>query len=146
MKKVFLMFCVATIATAFTADNTTFKVGGTPISAVLLGENERPNPGDPDGYGTFEMTLNQGQGTITYVLTAEDIAAPTAAHIHIAPPTAAGPVVIPLSAPTNGMSSGTITGLSKELIKAIRQNPEAYYVNVHNAEFPAGAIRGQLEK
>jgi hypothetical protein len=32
------------------------------------------------------------------------------------------------------------------LIKAIRQNPSAYYVNVHNADFPAGAVRGQLSK
>jgi hypothetical protein len=28
----------------------------------------------------------------------------------------------------------------------IIKNPGNYYVNVHNAEFPKGAIRGQLVK
>jgi hypothetical protein len=32
----------------------------------------------------------------------------------------------------------------QDLIKAITKNPEAYYFNVHNAEFPAGALRAQL--
>jgi hypothetical protein len=34
----------------------------------------------------------------------------------------------------------------RELILEIIQNPEAFYVNVHNADFPAGAVRGQLSK
>jgi hypothetical protein len=34
----------------------------------------------------------------------------------------------------------------RELIKAIRQNLEAYSVNVHIAAFSAGALRGQLSK
>ncbi len=146
MKKVPLALCMVIIMTAFAVVNSSFSVGGTPFSATLDGASEVPGPGDPDGWGTFEMTLNQGQGTLTYVLTAYDIAPATAAHIHIAPPDAAGPVVIPLAAPTGGMSSGTIRNLSKEMIKAIRKNPEAYYVNVHNPEYPAGAIRGQLSK
>jgi hypothetical protein len=40
---------------------------------------------------------------------------------------------------------GCVTA-DKDLIKDIRQNPENYYVNVHNAAFPGGAVRGQLEK
>lgn len=152
MKRIPLMICLAIAVTAFTTGYSSLSVGGTPLWASLEGENERPGPGDPDGTGTFEMTLNQGQGTLTYVLTADDIAPATAAHIHVAPPTAPGPVLIGLMAPTSGISTGTINLKAlfpndwKEVIKDLRKNPDAYYVNVHNAEYPAGAIRGQLSR
>jgi hypothetical protein len=32
----------------------------------------------------------------------------------------------------------------KTLVAAIESSPKAYYVNVHTAKYPAGAIRGQL--
>jgi hypothetical protein len=69
----------------------------------------------------------------------------TAAHIHVGAAGTAPPdnVVVPLSAPTSGFSSGC-TAVDCDLALAILQNPENYYVNVHNDDFPAGALRGQL--
>ena len=119
--------------------------GGRPINVAMTGAAERPGPGDPDGTGTASFRINPGQGEICYTLTVANIEAATAAHIHRAPPTAAGPVVVPLNPPTNGQSSGCAP-VSRALAKEIIQNPDAFYVNVHNTPFPGGAVRGQLSR
>jgi hypothetical protein len=51
--------------------------------------------------------------------------------------------VVPLAAPSAGHSQGCVD-VDRSLADAIRKAPQGYYVNVHNSEFPAGAIRGQL--
>jgi hypothetical protein len=127
---------------------------GSDISVTLSGPAERPDPGDPGATGTFTADINVGQRTLCYTLTVEltvtGTEAPFAAHIHIAPVTSAGPVVIPLATPTATgepgvyQSSGCVEGLDKELLKAILKFPELFYVNVHNLEFPGGAARAQL--
>ena len=48
-------------------------------------------------------------------------------------------------APSDGFSSGCVD-VGRALAKEILKNPADYYVNVHNAEFPGGALRGQLSK
>ncbi len=123
----------------------TGEQGGRPISVEMLGANEAPGPGDPDGSGTAFFTLNQGQGEICFELTATGVDPTTAAHIHRAPAGSPGPVVVPLVPPTSGSSSGCVS-VAEDLIKEIRQYPERFYVNVHNPAFPAGALRGQLSK
>ena len=117
--------------------------GGRPITVEMTGAAERPGPGDPDGSGTATFTVNPGRGVVCYSLTVEGIDPATLAHVHRAPTTSPGPVVIPLAAPTSGSSSGC-ADVSRELALELIRTPEAFYVNVHNAAYPAGAVRGQL--
>ena len=119
---------------------------GRPLSATLTGAAEVPGPGDTDGSGTASIRLNQGQKQVCFDLSVSNIATATAAHIHRGATTAAGPVVVTLTAPATGTSTGCVDNVSEELIKELRQSPENFYVNVHNAEFPNGAVRGQLGK
>jgi CHRD domain-containing protein len=138
------------VATAL-AVATSAGAQGRPLSTTLTGAAEAPGPGDSDASGSAFVTLNQGQGEVCFDLTWENIdGTVTDAHIHIAPPGSPGPVVVPLfvaqSFPGTGRTSGCTGGVDKELIKAIRQDPAAYYVNIHSTVFPAGAVRGQLSK
>lgn len=123
---------------------------GRPLSTMLTGEAEAPGPGDPDASGFASITLNQGQGEVCFDLSWEDIdGTVVAAHIHVAPPGVPGPVVVPLFAgefPGTGNASDCVGDVDSTLIKDIRQDPAAYYVNIHSTVFPAGAIRGQLGK
>lgn len=119
--------------------------GGRPIFVVLSGAEEAPGPGDPDGSGTAFFTLNQGLEMVCWELTAQNIDPAAAAHIHRAPAGSPGPIVVPLSPPTSGMSSGC-AAVDAALIMEIRHFPENFYVNVHNPAYSAGAIRGQLSK
>ncbi len=119
--------------------------GGRPLSTPMSGAEEAPGPGDPDGSGNAVFTLNHGQGQICFELTVSNIDPATAAHIHEAPPGVPGPIVVPLTPPTSGSSSGCVS-VEQDLIKDIIQNPGEYYVNVHNSAFQPGAIRGQLAR
>jgi hypothetical protein len=124
---------------------TSGSAGGRPLSATMTGPEEVP-PGDPDGTGSAAFTFNPGRGRVCFELDVADIAPATAAHIHVGPPGVAGPIVVPLTAPTDGSSSGCVNDVDPGLIDAIKKNPGGYYVNVHNAEFPPGAVRGQLSR
>ena len=118
--------------------------GGRLLTAALAGANEAPRPGDPDGTGTARVTVNAGQGLVCYELRVANILPATAAHIHEAPAGTAGPVRVTLTAPSAGMSSGCVP-VDRELAKELAADPSDYYVNVHNGQFPAGAVRGQLQ-
>ena len=125
-------------------------VGGRPLSTELSGDAEVPGPGDPDAAGAAALTLNQGLGSVCFDLSWEDIdGTVSAAHIHTGTADEAGPIVVTLF---SGAFDGTDTAsdcvedVDSALIKAIRQDPTSYYVNVHSDVFPAGAIRGQLSK
>ncbi len=119
-------------------------VAAPALTASLTGASEVPSA-DPDGSGTVVVRVNTGKGVVCYELTVTGIDTAIAAHIHHAPAGVNGPVVVPLQAPSEGSSSGCVE-VVRSLAKDIASNPADYYVNVHNIDYPAGAIRGQLSK
>ena len=118
---------------------------GRKLAAMLDGASEVPGPGDPDGFGTFVSRTNTGQGEICYTLTVADIGEATAAHIHRGGEGVAGPVEVVLSTPSGGQSAACAM-IDRQLAKELIRKPDQFYINVHNAEFPGGAVRGQLMK
>jgi hypothetical protein len=123
--------------------------GGRPLSTDLTGAEEFPGPGDADATGQADLRLNQGQNQVCFDVSWADVDGTVfAAHIHIGPPGVAGPIVVGLFEGTfagTDSASGCVEDVDAELIKAIRQDPADYYVNVHSTPgFEAGAVRGQL--
>ena len=125
--------------------------------------------GDPNGRGEIYVfgidndvtgtTITDNSRTLCYVLIASGIAqlseAPgngRAAHIHRGAAGTNGPVVANLAWPQDGQAADCISetengkftvpaGIAQEIL----QRPENFYVNVHNTEYPSGAIRTQLK-
>ena len=125
--------------------------GATALNAVLTGPQEVPTLGDPDGRGTFAGVVKGDE--LCYVLVANRIDTPLAAHIHTGAAGVPGDIVVGLEVPDN-VARGCITTvpdeqnttatLTESELAAILASPADFYVNVHNALFPGGAIRGQL--
>jgi hypothetical protein len=129
--------------------------GGRKFSTTLSGQNEvnAANPtggaGDPDGTGTASITVNVGQQRVCWDISVNNIAAPMRGHIHHAPALTNGPIVVGFFEPAAVALKGctpTTQPVDRRLLTDIIQHPRDYYVNVHTADFPAGAIRGQLHK
>jgi hypothetical protein len=113
---------------------------GLKLSATLNGTNE-VGGGDKDGTGSFAARMAKGQ--LCYTLTTANIDEATMAHIHTGAAGVNGPVYIGLPDLDAGEHCQDIDG---ERAAALKSKPEGYYVNVHNGDFPGGAIRGQLTK
>jgi CHRD domain/PEP-CTERM motif len=107
--------------------------------AALLGANE-VSAGDPNGFGSALVSIDNVANTVSWSILALNIGPATLAHIHQAPAGVNGPVKIDF----DGSFSGS--GLSDpDLMLITPLTAAGFYVNVHTAEFPGGAIRGQLQ-
>ncbi len=141
-----------TIGDAATDDATDAPVGttiddgeeeGMVFTAELTGAAERPDPGDPDGSGSATITIKTSTNEICFKLSVAGIDDASEAHIHKGEPDVAGPIVVELTAPAGGSSEGC-TAVRAEVANEIAVSPLSFYVNVHNAKYPKGAVRGQL--
>ena len=117
---------------------------GNRFQAQLSGASEVP-PADPDGAGMARISINDATNRICTDLEVRMIGNVTAAHIHRGAAGVNGPPVVTLDPPDDNDSDDCDTA-DDALIDEIRHNPSAFYVNVHTAEYPNGAIRGQVSE
>ncbi|HVL41577.1 MAG TPA: CHRD domain-containing protein [Brevundimonas sp.] len=122
------------------------QIRGRTLTIALSGAAEGPGLGDPDGSGTAELLIDPARGRFCYLLTVEGIAPAQLAHIHKSPAgQSGGPIVVHLEAPTDGDSERCMA-IDPAIAQSLLRNGADYYVNVHNAEHPGGAVRGQLDQ
>lgn len=131
----------------------TFAATATPASAAqlarLTGEQQVGAPGDRDGTGTARISVQPGAARVCYEIRVQRIVRANMAHIHEGMRGENGPVVVPLGVPDAGGVARGCTNPDPALVPVLRdiaRNPSHYYVNVHNAVHPAGAVRGQLAR
>jgi len=130
---------VVSLVAVFAASATTTAT--TKLEANLNGKAD----GAPKtNKGKAEVRLNAATGKVCWEFTLAKIdGKPNQAHIHKGKAGVAGNVVVPLGASYKRQGC---TSAAKSLVKAILKSPGSYYVNVHNAKHPAGAMRGQLTR
>lgn len=125
-----------------TVERTATDIVGNNFAANLTGANEVP-PADPDGVGTANISTDDATNRICTHLEVRNIAAVTAAHIHRGRAGVNGPPVVTLDPPDDN-DSDDCDDVADTLLDEIRRSPGDFYVNVHTADYPNGAIRGQI--
>lgn len=157
-----LVLAAVAVGTAFIG-TAYLRAGHTNVvlSAQLSGGQEvgaaRGMVGDPNGRGeAYVFGIDGDSDTLCYVLLVEKVqlvpVPQMMAHIHEGPAGVNGPVVASLAGPEDGKSADCLTEFEdgkfptgeRGIVQRILNNPSNFYINVHNPEYPAGAIRGQL--
>ena len=107
-------------------------------SVSLLGSNEVGSIGDADGWGGGAVMIDNLLNTVSWQLMAFNLVDVRAAHIHAAPAGVNGPVIIDFV----GALSGSVVDVGAASINPLAA--KNFYVNIHTAANPTGAIHGQL--
>jgi CHRD domain len=133
------------------------------LSAYLTGKAEvndegEDGAGDPNAKGTASF-LVADERTLCYGFAIRGADEPAAVHIHKGIAGKNGDIVISFDNPPKdaegqpagdpGASSGCKVLEEESELAALRRilsNPKGYYVNIHTASFPDGAVRGQLSR
>jgi len=133
------------------AASVTFSINANGAKEVSV--NGVPNQGDPDGTAIGTVFLDSGTtgntGTAIISVVVSNIDFPFSGfHIHQAPVTTTGPIVLnfgnPESFSVGNTVNATITNLSSATINSAIADPSGFYFNMHNTPFPGGAVRDQL--
>jgi hypothetical protein len=129
---------------------------------ALSGENEVDpttgafGAGEPTATGTATLTIDAFRGELDVELRYDDVTGPfdgegtPGAHIHAGAIDENGPIVVTLAtgaeleAGDGTWETTVIEDVTEFRFAELVEDPDAYYVNLHSDDFPAGAVRGQL--
>lgn len=147
---------LAAVGGFIACNDSTSPSSGITYIATLNGANERPTPNTSTATGTATYVLTGN--SLSYTIAVSGLTTPaSAAHIHVGSAAVAGPVVVPYTVAAT--QSGTVTAgtfdlsfpivcgnncsITGDSLKVLFNNGNAY-VNVHNATYPGGEVRGQI--
>jgi hypothetical protein len=138
---------IAFSASLLLAIGTPAQASHRPVAAfnfVLTG-SQVPGGGDPNGVGRVSIILRPQDGLVCFNLRMVGIDPAFAGHVHRGPAGRIGPLAIPFfnGLEPDGRAFGCVP-TDPALINEVMDNPSNFYLNIHNEEFGAGALRGQL--
>ena len=160
---VWFVVLIAAIGLLATGSVASAKQTTVTLTARLSGAQEVP-PADPDGSGKAVVEIDVEAGQVCFdIKSLSAVGTPNRGHIHEGAAGVNGPIVVPFfelrippadpGAPAtdvrndeleNGGLQDCVPG-DPTVLARIVANPANFYVNVHNARFPGGALRCQLE-
>lgn len=138
---------IAACATALLLGSTQAAANIVHYSVALNGTQSVPGNATT-AFGSATVTVDDLLNTVDVLLSFTGLTGgnASAAHIHCCVATSAnGPVVIPFTgfpSATSGTYSHLFTGVSASNILGIESG--LAYINIHNAVFPGGEIRGDI--
>ncbi|MER5521770.1 CHRD domain-containing protein [Streptomyces sp. NPDC002763] len=131
--------------------NSTGSTRSVVLVASLRGANEVPVAGGPavgDKDGVALEFIQVKGDKVTVAVTWRGTGRPTDLHIHQGAKGTNGGVKIDFGKLLKKAKGHSVTGsvkvTDKALLKQLTTDPGAFYANLHTAEFPGGAVRGQL--
>ena len=139
------------LATAAAGDNSTVT-----LRANLTGAQEL-QAADADGTGKAKVTIAADKGRLCWDISFRRAGTANRGHIHAGDAATNGPIVVAffdLQASPADPRHDTLETKQKlsgcqdveaALLADIIASPQNYYVNLHNARYPAGMMRCQLE-
>lgn len=99
------------------------------------------------GSGSVSLRLDAGKSEMCFVVALTSLDQPVALHLHEgALGTEASDILAALPAPPTG--EGTASGCLPAdalLIDRVVAGPDDFFLDVHTQQYPAGAVRGQLQ-
>jgi len=127
--------------------------GGTLLATSLRGANEVPVAGGPavgDKDGAALEFIKVKGDKVSVAVTWRGTGRPTMLHIHQGAKGTNGGVKVDFTKLLGHIKHHSVTGTVKvedaALLDRLKNDPGAFYANLHTTEFPGGAVRGQLHK